>query len=203
MTSSLRPTSTDADILLTPRRAPACTLDGMMDPRLFLATAGALCTQERRQAKTLSGERSSTSCGLRPQTSSTSRDPADFAHHRRRHPLSFTPPHAPKCSCMRLSTARLHFPCLPCARLRFPGSRCVHLLCYCTCLYCSNIVCFSLVLLYLLVLSCTCMPMLISDIPSSIHWEYSLYTSVGSFMGSRSRIRLRLRPLVWMVWLPG
>ena len=26
------------------RRAPACTLDGMMDPRLFLATAGALCT---------------------------------------------------------------------------------------------------------------------------------------------------------------
>ena len=70
--------------------------------------------------------------------------------------------------------------CLRCARLRFPCSRCVHLLCSCTCLYCSNIVCFSLVLLYLLVLSCTCMPMLISDIPSSIHWEYSLYTSVGS-----------------------
>ena len=118
-------------------------------------------------------------------------------------PFSFTPPHAPKCSCMRLNTARLHFPCLHCARLRSPGSRCVHLLCYCTCLYCSKIVCFSLVLLYLLVLSCTCMLMFISDILSTIHWEYSLYTSVGSFMGSRSRIRLRLRPLVWMVWLPG
>jgi len=69
---------------------------------------------------------------------------------------------------MRLSTARLRFPCLRSARLRLPGSRCVPLLCYCTCLYCSNLVCFSLVLLYLLVLSCTCMPMLISDIPSSI-----------------------------------
>ena len=168
------------------------------DPR-----GGSNNAQERRQAKTLSGERSSTSCGLRPQMSSTSRDPADFAHHRRRHPFSFTPQHAPKCSCMRLSTARLHFPCSPCARLRSPGSRCVHLLCYCTCLYCSNIVCLSLVLLYLLVLSCTCMAILISDIPSYIPWEYSLYTSVGSFMGSRSRIRLRLRPLVWMVWLPG
>ena len=123
------------------------------DPR-----GGSNNAQERRQAKTLSGERSSTSCGLRPQMSSTSRDPADFAHHRRRHPFSFTPQHAPKCSCMRLSTARLHFPCSPCARLRSPGSRCVHLLCYCTCLYCSNIVCLSLVLLYLLVLSCTCMP---------------------------------------------
>ena len=128
-------------------------------------------------------------------------DRADFARQRRRHregaprssrscglcsspsptsPFSFTPPHAPKCSCMRLNTVRLHFPCLHCARLRSPGSRCVHLLCYCTCLYCSKIVCFSLVLLYLLVLSCTCMLMLISDIPSSIPWEYSLYMSVGS-----------------------
>ena len=160
--------------------------------------------QERRPAKTLSGERPPTSCDLRPATSSTSRDPADLAHHRRRHPpLRSPPPHAPKCSCMRLSTARLRFPCLRSARLRLPGSRCVPLLCYCTCLYRSNIVCFSIVLLYLLVLSCPCMPMLISDIPSSIPWEYSLYTSVGSFMGSRSRIRLRLRPLVWMVWLPG
>jgi hypothetical protein len=43
-------------------------------------------------------------------------------------PSRFTPQHAPKCSCMRLSTARPHFPCSPCARLRFPGSRCVHLL---------------------------------------------------------------------------
>ena len=137
--------------------------------------------QERRQAKTLSGERPPTSCGLRPATSSTSRDPADLAHHRRRHPpLRSPPPHAPKCSCMRLNNAPLRFSCSRCARLRFPGSRCVHLLCYCTCLYRSNIVCFSIVLLYLLVLSCTCMPMLISDIPSSIPWEYSLYTSVGS-----------------------
>ena len=70
-------------------------------------------------------------------------------------PFSFPPPHAPKCSCMRLNTAHLRFPYLHCARLRFPGSRCVHLPCYCTCLYRSNIVCFSIVLLYLLVLSCT------------------------------------------------
>ena len=128
-------------------------------------------------------------------------DRADFARQHRRHregalrssrprglrsspsltlPFSFTPPHAPKCSCMRLNNAPLRFSCSRCARLRFPGSRCVHLLCYCTFLYCSNVVCFSLVLLYLLVLSCTCMAMLISDIPSSIPWEYSLYTSVGS-----------------------
>ena len=162
---------------------------------------------ERRLTTTLPGWHAP--CGVWgacPACDTASRvrlDRADFAHHRRRHPFSFTPQHAPKCPCMRLSTARLHFPYSPCARLRFPGSRCVHLLCYCTCLYSSNIVCLSLVLLYPLVLSCTCMPMLISDIPSSIPWEYSLYTSVGSFMGSRSRIRLRLRPLVWMVWLPG
>ena len=58
---------------------------------------------------------------------------------------------------------------------------CPHTACYCTCLSCHNVVCLSHVLLYLLVLSCTCMPMLISDIPFLIHWEYSLYTSVGSF----------------------
>jgi hypothetical protein len=118
-------------------------------------------------------QRSSRSCGFRSSTSPTPRGCAAFVQTLRTSLITIADiaflVHPPTCTQMllhALSAARLRFPCSRCARLRFPGSRCVHLLCYCTCLYCSNIVCFSLVLLYLLVLSCTCMPMLISDISS-------------------------------------